>query len=174
MVSGPLLTALVALGCGSSSGLILNVFPISWSSETTPARAGIFSSVALLRCALSGNATMQTPPNAMTARAIREDISRSPLWRGDPRVWSALGNNPARDAPPAATVLWLICVIVAAFVDDKRATADILQLQARRSDGLVDALGIGFEDGQVAFVARTRWTLVGFLGLRVVVGACGS
>ena len=43
-----------------------------------------------------------------------------------PPVSSALGNNPARDAPLAAAVLWLICVIVAAFVDDKRATADDL------------------------------------------------
>ena len=46
----------------------------------------------------------------------------------------------------------------------------IFQLQARRSDGLIDAFGIGFEDGQIAFVADAFWPLVGFLAFGVVVG----
>ena len=56
-----------------------------------------------------------------------------------------------------------------ALVDDEGAAPHFGKLQSRSRHGLANALISGVEVGKIAFVARAMRTLVGFLGIGVIV-----
>src|SRR5262249_55666340 len=73
------------------------------------------------------------------------------------------------NAALAATVLWIVRVVVATFVDDQGAATHILELQVWRRHRLVDALGVGLEDRKIALVAGALGSFVRFLALGIEV-----
>lgn len=150
---------------GTSTPSFLFSFSLSGSSVLT---GGFCSGAGLCASGAFGGDVCAELNDAVVSIAAPASMAVNMEWIGL-RMCLALRNNAAGNAPFAAAVLWMIGVIVAAFMDHERAPAYVCERQMRSRDDDVDALVCRGEERQVSFVSLTGRALVALRRCRIIV-----